>query len=300
MQAGRSGSDRRRIASRRSVLAASAALGGLLVFAAGACRCGGASATAVGQLGAASAPLAVLDDPSRVIDLTYPFDEQTVYWPTATPFRLDVVARGETAAGFWYAANEFRAAEHGGTHLDAPVHFAEHGWTTAEVPLGRLAGPAVVVDISDRARLDADAELAVGDILAWERRYGHIPPGAIVLLRSGWGARWPDRTHYLGSDVRGDATGLHFPGFSHGAAEFLVQERAIDAVGTDTASIDPGRSRDFAAHRVFAAANVPVLENLAALDRLPAAGATLIALPMKIAGGTGGPVRVIAVLPDPP
>jgi kynurenine formamidase len=233
-----------------------------------------------------------------VVDLTYPFDEQTVYWPTARPFRLDVVARGETASGFWYAANEFQAAEHGGTHIDAPVHFAAGGWTTAEVPLPRLAGPAVVVDISARARLDADAELAVDDVLLWEERHGAMPAGAIVLMRSGWGSRWPDRARYLGSDVSGDASRLRFPGFSRGAAEFLVRERAIDAVGTDTASIDPGRSRDFPAHRIFAAANVPVLENLAALDRLPARGATLIALPMKIAGGTGGPTRVIAVLPE--
>jgi kynurenine formamidase len=279
-------------------LPAVATLGGLLVFVVGGCRHGSAGTTGSGQLGAAATPLAALDDPSRVIDLTYSFDEHTVYWPTATPFRLDVVARGETAGGFWYATNEFRAAEHGGTHLDAPVHFAEHGVASAEVPLARLVGPAVVVDISERARANADTELVVDDVLLWEERHGAMPAGAIVLLRSGWGSRWPDRARYLGSDVRGDASGLHFPGFSRGAAEFLVRERAIDAVGTDTASIDPGRSRDFPAHRIFAAEGVPVLENLAALDRLPARGATVIALPMKIAGGSGGPTRVIAVLPE--
>jgi len=235
---------------------------------------------------------------SALVDLTYPFDAGTVYWPTSTPFRLRRVARGRTAAGYWYAANDFSAAEHGGTHLDAPIHFHENGWTTEQVPLGRLAGPAVVIDIRARARDDADAELTVADLDAWERAHGRIPDGAIVLLHSGWGARWPDAARYLGSSARGRATALRFPGFSRAGAEFLVRERSIDAVGTDTASIDPGRSRDFIAHRVFAAANVPALENVANLDRLPAAGAVLIALPMKIAGGTGGPVRVVAVLPD--
>jgi kynurenine formamidase len=235
---------------------------------------------------------------TRIVDLTYAFDERTIYWPTSTPFALHRVAEGRTAQGYWYAANDFSTAEHGGTHLDAPIHFDENGWTTDQVPLDRLVGPAIVVDIRGRALRDPDAELTVADLEAWERDHGRIPAGAIVLLYSGWGARWPDAERYLGSSVRGAAADLHFPGFSAAAAELLVGRRDIDAVGTDTASIDPGRSRDFAAHRVFAGANVPVLENVANVDRLPPTGAVLVALPMKIGGGTGGPVRVMAVLPE--
>jgi kynurenine formamidase len=238
-----------------------------------------------------------MPEAERVVDLTHPFDSETIYWPTATPFRLTTVARGETSGGYWYAANDFVAAEHGGTHLDAPIHFAEHGWSTEEIPLDRLMGPAVVVDISERAGGDPDAELLVSDLNAWEARHGRIPAGAIVLLHSGWGARWPDRRRYLGTAEPGDTSGLRFPGFSERAARFLVEERVIDAVGTDTASIDPGRSRDFGAHRVLAARNVPVLENVAHLERLPPRGAEIIALPMKIRGGTGGPVRIVAILP---
>jgi kynurenine formamidase len=259
--------------------------------------CAAASRTAPRSSAAASEGACTYAEPA-LVDLTYPFDARTVYWPTSTPFRLRRVARGQTGAGYWYAANDFSAAEHGGTHLDAPIHFAENGWTTDQVPLGRLIGPAAVIDIRARARDDADAELTVADIEAWERAHGRIPPGTIVFLHSGWGAHWPDAARYLGSSAKGTAARLRFPGFSRAGAEFLVRERSIDAVGTDTASIDPGRSRDFLAHRIFAAANVPALENVANLDRLPPAGAVIIALPMKIGGGTGGPVRVMAVLPD--
>jgi kynurenine formamidase len=254
---------------------------------------GGAAATdeaAVGALTAAG---------DRLVDLTHAFDAQTIYWPTATPFRLTTVARGRTAAGYWYAANDYCAAEHGGTHLDAPIHFAEGRWAADDVPLARLIGPAVVIDVRPQASADPDYRLAVEDLRAWERTHGRIPPGAIVVLHSGWGARWPDRARSLGTAVPGDTANLHFPGFSRAAAEFLVRERTIDAVGTDTASIDHGPSTDFIAHRVLNGANVPALENLANLDRLPPAGATIVALPMKIRGGSGGPARVIAVLPPP-
>jgi kynurenine formamidase len=259
--------------------------------------CAASASRSASEISAGAAARAFPYSDAALVDLTHPFDARTVYWPTSAPFRLKRVARGRTAGGYWYAANDFCAAEHGGTHLDAPIHFDENGWTVDRVPLSRLIGPAVVVDIRARARDDADAELTVGDLEAWERAHGPMPAGAVVLLYSGWGAHWPDPARYLGSSVRGRVADLHFPGFSWDAAEFLVEERNVDAVGTDTASIDPGRSRDFIAHRIFAAANVPALENLAGLERLPPAGALVIALPMKIGGGTGGPVRVLAMLP---
>ena len=234
---------------------------------------------------------------SGLIDLTYPFDSTTLYWSPDEKFRVEVVARGMTEGGYWYASNRICASEHGGTHLDAPIHFAEGAWSTEQIPIDRLAGPACVIDVSQACSADADYRLTVQDILAWEKEHGPIPNGSIVLMRTGWGARWPDRARYFGATREGDTKSYHFPGYSKEAAEFLTRERAVDVAGLDTPSLDHGPSTDFAAHRVFGAANVPGLENVASLDRLPATGATVLALPIKISGGTGGPARIVAILP---
>jgi kynurenine formamidase len=240
---------------------------------------------------------ATVFDENKIVDLTYPFDEHTIYWPTAKPFQLEIVAAGEAPGGYWYAANNICLAEHGGTHLDAPIHFAKGKRAADEVPVQQLIGPAVVIDVRAQAAQNPDYRLSVADIEAWEKRHGRIPAGAIVIMWSGWGERWPDKKRYLGTDQPGDVANLHFPGFSREAATFLVSQREIDAVGVDTPSIDYGQSQDFIAHQIINGANKPGLENIAHVEKLPPVGATLIALPMKIAKGSGGPVRIIAVLP---
>jgi len=245
-----------------------------------------------------SAPAAALDlSGARLLDLTHPFDSRTIYWPTARRFTLEPVAHGMTEGGYWYAANNFCAAEHGGTHLDAPIHFARDRWTADEVPLDRLVGAAVVVDITDKAARDPDALLTPDDLRTFERRAGRIPDGAIVLVRSGWDRYWDDPARYLGTAVPGDTAHLHFPGVAPDAAGWLTTARRIHAIGIDTASIDRGPSRDFLAHRALTNANVPIFENLAGLAALPPTGAVFIGLPMKIGGGSGGPLRAIAALP---
>jgi kynurenine formamidase len=181
--------------------------------------------------------------------------------------------------------------------MDAPSHFARDGWSTDRVPVTAGIGPLVKIDVSAQAARDADYRVTVDDVRAWESAHGRIPSGAIVVLYSGWGARWPDAKRYLGTDVPGDTANLHFPGFSKEAAEFLVHERTINAVGVDTPSIDHGPSKDFIVHQIMNGANKPGFENLANLDRVPPSGATLIALPIKIEGGSGGPTRAIALLP---
>lgn len=236
-------------------------------------------------------------DENKVLDLTYSFDEHTIYWPTAKPFQLEIVSAKKTEAGFWYAANNVCLAEHGGTHMDAPVHFAEGKRAADEVPVQQLIGPAVVIDVHTQAEKDADYRLTVANLTAWEKTHGPIPKGAIVLMFSGWGSRWPDKKKVLGTDQPGDVANLHFPGFAKEAAEFLVSQREIDAIGVDTPSIDYGQSKDFIVHQIINGANKPGLENVANLEKVPAKGATLIALPMKIAKGSGGPARIIAVLP---
>jgi kynurenine formamidase len=245
-----------------------------------------------------AAPVAALGlDAAKIVDLTHSFDASTIYWPTARGFRLETVAHGQTPGGYWYAANDFCAAEHGGTHLDAPIHFAEGRWTADQIPLARLVGEAVVVDISERAARDPDALLGRADLATWESRHGRIPDEAIVLVRTGWERFWSDRARYLGSATPGDASHLHFPGVGAEAAAWLTTARRVRAIGIDTASIDHGPSRDFRAHRTLANANVPIFENLAGLDGLPPKGATFLGLPMKIGGGTGGPLRAVAFLP---
>jgi kynurenine formamidase len=236
-------------------------------------------------------------DESKLVELTYSFDENTIYWPTAKPFTWEKEAWGRSAGGHWYAAARYGASEHGGTHLDAPLHFAEGRQAADEIPLAKLVGPAVVIDIAEACRKNADYRLTVKDITDWEAQHGRLPDHSILLIHTGWGKYWGDRKRYLGSDRPGDTANLHFPGISRQAAEFLVDQRKIDGVGIDTASLDHGPSKDFIAHRLLNGANIYGLENVANLVELPPRGATVIALPMKIKGGTGGPTRIIALLP---
>lgn len=235
----------------------------------------------------------------RVVDLTHAFDEKTLYWPTSpTTFKLDRLAFGKTEAGFFYASNAFCTPEHGGTHLDAPIHFAEGKRTADQIPPEQLIAPAVVLDVRAKAAADPDYRLTLQDVLAWEEKHGTIPQGAIVLLHTGWSERWPDRKRYLGDDKPGDASNLHFPSYGAEAARALVEQRKVGALGVDTASIDHGPSKDFIVHQIANGANVAGLENVTNLGELPATGAWVIALPMKIAGGSGGPVRIVALVPQ--
>jgi len=227
---------------------------------------------------------------AELIDLTWPYDDKTLYWPTSpSAFELKQLAYGPTPGGWFYSSYAVCTPEHGGTHLDAPIHFAEGKQTVDRIPLQKLIAPAVVIDVADRASANADYRLTADDVRAWESRNGAIAAGTIVLLRTGWGSRWPDRKAYFGDDTPGATDNLHFPSYGEDAARLLVEERRVAAIGVDTASIDYGQSRDFIVHRIANGADVPGLENVAHLDRLPARGAWIVALPMKIAGGQADP-----------
>src|SRR5690606_28792509 len=234
----------------------------------------------------------------ELVDLTHPYNEETLYWPTApSKFELTELAHGETDGGFFYSAYSLCTPEHGGTHLDAPVHFSEAGLPNDALPLENLIAPAVVIDVAAKADADPNYRLTVEDVRSCEAEHGEIAPGTIVLLRTGWSSRWPNAKAYLGDDTPGDATSLSFPSYGDDAARLLVEERRVAILGVDTASIDYGPSQDFAVHRIAAARNVAGLENLTRLEQLPPTGATVIALPMKIEGSSGGPVRVVALVP---
>lgn len=234
-----------------------------------------------------------------MIDLSYSFNAETVYWPTAEGFQREVTSEGVTAQGYFYASGTFTSAEHGGTHLDAPAHFSESGLPVDEIPLDRLMGNAVVVDVSEHASVNPDYQISTEDLQEWEMEHGPIPDGSIVFFRTGYGEFWPDRMRYMGTEERGTEAiaELHFPGLSSSAAEWLLENRSVRAVGIDTPSIDYGQSQQFETHRVLAGENVPAFENVANLGELPEEGGLVVALPMKIEGGSGGPVRIVAFVP---
>jgi kynurenine formamidase len=234
----------------------------------------------------------------RVVDLTYAFDANSVYWPTAEQFKLETDFEGVTDKGYFYSAYRYSAAEHGGTHLDSPVHFAKGRFTVDQLPLEQLMGAAVVVDVAAQCAKNPDYLISIADLQNWEKLNGRIASGTIVLLRTGFGKYYPDRRKYLGTDERGAAAvaKLHFPGLDPAAAKWLMENRSIKAIGLDTASIDYGQSTLFETHRTLFEKNIPAFENVANLDQLPVKGFSVIALPMKIKGGSGGPLRIVAIL----
>lgn len=268
----------------------------LLLGACVAAGCSRAAAPPAPESGAVAPPA------GELVDLSYAYDSTTIFWPTAEGFALHKVADGETPAGYYYAANTFSGAEHGGTHIDAPVHFAKGHMTVDRIPLESLIAPAVVIDVTQASAQNADYQVTVADLTGFEQQHGRIPDGSIVLLRTGFASRWPDAQAYLGTAERGDAAAakLHFPGLHPDAAAWIASNRSVKAVGIDTASIDFGQSTLFETHRTLYARDIPAFENLASLARLPATGALVIALPMKIGGGSGAPLRAIAVLPAAP
>ena len=232
----------------------------------------------------------------RVVDLSHSFDATTVYWPTAEGFKLSTDFEGMTDKGYFYSAYKYSAAEHGGTHLDAPVHFAQGRHTVDQIPLEQLMGSGIVIDVTTQCATNRDYQVTVADLQNWERRNGRIPRDVIVFLHTGFGKRYPDRKQYLGTDERGAeaVAKLHFPGLDPTAARWLTQNRSIKAIGLDTASIDYGQSTLFESHRILMEKNIPAFENVANLDQLPVKGFSVIALPMKIKGGSGGPLRIVA------
>lgn len=229
----------------------------------------------------------------NVVDLTYPINEKNAYWPAANyePFRLRTIATLEKDG---VLSKAFSMPEHLGTHLDAPSHFERGQKSVDQIDPRDLFAPGVMIDASSEAALDDDFLLAPAHLEAWEKVHGRIPAGAVVLLRTGWGRHWGNVTRYQNKDVQGR---LHFPGYSAEAAKFLVEKRKVRGVGIDTLSIDRGLSKDFAVHHMVNAAGRYGLENVAHMDKLPPRGFSLVVAPIKIETGSGGPARVLAILP---
>jgi kynurenine formamidase len=233
----------------------------------------------------------VSDGSTRVVDMAYAINDKLPAWPgDDRTFEAKAVATPEKDG---YFARSFWMLEHYGTHLDAPAHFPGGKQYLDQIPAAHFFGPAVVIDVRDEVSKDSDYRLRVVRVEKWEALHERIPSGAIVLLRTGWSSRWPDQARYRNMDANGV---MHFPGYSMEAAKLLIERGAV-GLGIDTLSIDYGPSKDFEVHRTDLPAGLYNLENLANLDQLPEAGAFLIAAPIKLEGGSGGPVRVFALLP---
>ena len=228
---------------------------------------------------------------TRLLDLSYVINDKLVPWPGDEKFFEAKV--NATVEKNGYYTRSFWMLEHYGTHLDAPVHFPPGKVTVDQIPAKNFFGPAVVLDIRPEADKDADYRLPPSGVEKWERAHGRIPPGAIVLLRTGWASRWPDTSKYRNQDKDGK---MHFPGFSAEAAKVLI-ERAVSGLGCDTLSADYGASEDFSVHHLALGAGLYHLENLSDLSEVPEEGAFLVVAPIKLEGGSGGPVRVFALLP---
>ena len=241
----------------------------------------------------------------RVVDLTQPLSAETPLlplppqWKNTPPFRLWELSRYDERGPGWYW-NAFETGEHTGTHFDAPVHWISGknlaNNTVDTIPPGQFVGPACVLDVTDEVARDADFLVTPETLLAWEKKHGWIPAGAWVLLRTGWSKR-ESATAYINMK----ADGPHTPGWAPAASEFLARGRNILGVGVETVGTDAGQATKldppFPNHFIMHGSGKFGLAGLCNLDQLPPTGAVVIAAPLKIVGGSGSPLRVIAITP---
>lgn len=219
----------------------------------------------------------------RVVDLGHPLAVTDPSWTGDRVFQR----KGTDGGG--YVGGTFSSDEHFGTHLDAPAHFGGT-WTVDRIPVDRLVRPGVCINVTGKPE---DYQITVADVKAFEARNGAIPEGSIVLFATGWDVRWPDQKKYM--NERGGAK--HFPGIHPDAAAYLARDRKVVGLGIDTPSVDYGPSAKFETHNLTMRLNVFHIENAARLTSLPASGFTLVVAPINLAGGSGGPTRLFALLP---
>jgi kynurenine formamidase len=233
----------------------------------------------------------------RIVDLSHDLDERSPFWPEGTepfPFHAKAVATFDRDGCF---ARTLQIPEHFGTHMDAPLHFDSKGASLDQIAVEKFVLPAVVVDVTATVASSPDYRVTVADVEQWVNAHGPMPSGCAVLIHTGWASRWPSQERYVSQDAQGV---MHFPGLSIEAARYLLDHAHPVSIGIDTPSVDYGQSNDFKVHQLTMAAGLYHLEDLANLDLLPATGACIIALPMKLRGGSGSPTRVLALVPETP
>jgi kynurenine formamidase len=229
----------------------------------------------------------------RVVDLTHTLGPKSPDWEGTEkrPFEARDLATYEKDG---YFTRYISMQEHFSTHIDAPAHFHQGGWTVDQIPPDHLVAPLVVLDISKPGAANVDYAMTVADIESWEKQHGKIPHGAVVEVYTGWAAKWDSMAAYRNADAKG---AMHFPGVSLAAAQFLVEQRGVYGIGIDTLSVDVGESQDFPVHQYTSKHNVYHLENSTNLDQVPATGATVVVGAADLEGGSGGPVRILALIP---
>lgn len=225
----------------------------------------------------------------NLVDLTHVLGPGTPGFPGLPGFSVTPHTKHDPD-GFY--GNVLSYWEHNGTHIDAPIHFIADGLFVDQIPAQELFAPIAVIDIKERAASDPDTQVTPDDILAWERRYGRLPQNAVVAMNSGWATRIGSVETYRNADSSGT---MHFPGFSKEAVEFLVNERTINAIAVDTLSLDFGAAAVFEAHVALLSAGRWGIENIANLDSIPPSGASVFVGAPKVASGSGGPARILAV-----
>jgi kynurenine formamidase len=229
---------------------------------------------------------------AAVIDLTHSLNGHSPNWEGTedSPYRATELGNIHRDG---YYSRVFTTQEHYGTHLDAPAHFAAGMWTVDQIPAERLVRPLVVLDVRNRAKADADYEVSVQDIAAWEDAHGQIPSGAVVMAYTGWDEHWNSQKQFRNEQA--DHL-THYPGFSLEAAKFLVKTRDVVGLGIDTMSVDIGATTTYPVHTFTSKESVYHLENVANLAIVPPSGATVVVAPIKLENGSGGPARVLALV----
>ncbi|XP_015928189.1 isatin hydrolase [Parasteatoda tepidariorum] len=234
-------------------------------------------------------------DKFQLVDLTHVFDNTTLYWVTEPSLVLNVTYNGTLPdKNIWYQKDQIYGATHGGTHMDAPCHFAKGRWCVSDIPLERLVVPAVVVDVSQE--VNSDSHLTKDLLLAWEDIHGQIPDNSLLLVYTGWSKYWPDRLNYTGTEEK-NISALKFPSIKAEAAEWLVAKRKVVGVGIDTMSVDIPNERP-STHVALMTNNIYGLENVNNLDQLPPTGAMVYVMPMKLKSASGAPCRLLAQIPN--
>ncbi|XP_035695432.1 isatin hydrolase-like [Branchiostoma floridae] len=235
----------------------------------------------------------------RLIDLTWTLKAGIPVHPFFPPYQFTIVYRDDHPGGYYLESNEIAMNEHTGTHIDAPAHFARGAWRLDQIPLGHLTGPGVMIDVRDRIGDNTDYAVTAQDLQDWEREYGHIPEGGIIMLRSGWGEQFYEEgpVPYLGVGQKNDSL-LHSPGLHPDAAQWLVDNRDVKVIGFDTVSADTGDSKTCPTHKILLPNNIIIIENVGHLNEMPPTGSTVYAMPIKIGDGSGAPSRVFAIIDE--
>lgn len=236
----------------------------------------------------------------RVTDLTHEHGPGTIFWPGNPQYNFTILFRNQTDSGYWYESNSFQTAEHGGTHLDAPSHFAQGKNRSQQIPIEKLVGPGVIINVKAKASSNPDYRVTEGDLQTWETSHGRIPDGAVVIMNSGWSSKYPNQTLTFGSQTPGDPSTFHFPGWHEDAVDWLLKNRNIHVVGVDTPSTDYAQSTTFPVHVLLGINNIPGVENVANLDSIPESGTTIYVAAIKLWDGSGGPTRVFATYTSGP